>query len=175
MGRDQEHIKLFLEKKIAPIHGNNSSVKHLGFQCDELTKVAPVDYMVNSAGIARDSLLVAHASQDIGNMISTNLIGTILLNKAIAKGMMRRSIINISSVVGLQENIGQSVYSASNCLLTPIVMKTHVEDLGTFSPPTDNAYISMIIAYPATAEMKRPDPKHKGLKQITFVVEESNI
>ncbi|KAF9297340.1 hypothetical protein BGZ74_009921 [Mortierella antarctica] len=43
-------------------------------------------------------------------------MGTIWLNKAVAKGMMRRrkgAIINISSVVGIQGNIGQSVYSAS--------------------------------------------------------------
>ncbi|KAG9065331.1 reductase [Linnemannia hyalina] len=128
LGRDQERIKHVLEKELAPIHGSNSSVEHLGFQCDvsnqediertikELGKVAPVDYMVNSAGITRDSLLIAHASQDIENVISTNLMGTIWLNKAVVKGMMRRkrgSIINISSVVGLQGNIGQSVYSAS--------------------------------------------------------------
>ncbi|KAF9324079.1 hypothetical protein BG006_000879 [Podila minutissima] len=50
------------------------------------------------------------------SMINTNLMGTIWLNKAVAKGMMRRrkgAIINISSVVGIQGNIGQSVYSAS--------------------------------------------------------------
>ncbi|KAG0035541.1 hypothetical protein BGZ82_005241 [Podila clonocystis] len=49
-------------------------------------------------------------------VINTNLMGTIWLNKAVAKGMMRRrkgAIINISSVVGIQGNIGQSVYSAS--------------------------------------------------------------
>lgn len=49
-----------------------------------------MDYMVNSAGIARDSLLIAHASQDIESVIATNLMGTIWLNKAVAKGMMRR-------------------------------------------------------------------------------------
>ncbi|KAG0276619.1 reductase [Linnemannia exigua] len=128
LGRDQERIKHVLTKEIAPLDGNNSSGEHLGFQCDvskqadieqtikELSKVAPVDFLINSAGIARDSLLIAHASQDIENVISTNLLGTIWLNKAVAKGMMRRkkgAIINISSVVGLQGNIGQSVYSAS--------------------------------------------------------------
>ncbi|KAG0089968.1 hypothetical protein BGZ93_009563, partial [Podila epicladia] len=70
----------------------------------------------NREGIARDSLLIAHSNQDMESMINTNLMGTIWLNKAVAKGMMRRrkgAIINISSVVGIQGNIGQSVYSAS--------------------------------------------------------------
>lgn len=34
LGRDQERIKYVLEKELGPIHGNNSSVEHLGFQCD---------------------------------------------------------------------------------------------------------------------------------------------
>ena len=34
LGRDQERIKHVLEKELGPIHGNNSSVEHLGFQCD---------------------------------------------------------------------------------------------------------------------------------------------
>ncbi|KAF9918805.1 reductase [Linnemannia zychae] len=128
LGRDQERINYVLEKELAPISENSSSVGHLGFQCDvskhddiertikELNKIAPVDYLINSAGIARDSLLIAHSLEDIENVISTNLMGTIWLNKAVAKGMMRRkkgAIVNISSVVGLQGNIGQSVYSAS--------------------------------------------------------------
>ncbi|KAF9907645.1 reductase [Linnemannia zychae] len=132
LGRDQERINHVLTKELAPLDGNTSPVEHLGFKCDvskqediektikELSKVAPVDFMVNSAGIARDSLLIAHASQDIENVISTNLMGTIWLNKAVAKGMMRRkrgAIINISSVVGLQGNIGQSVYSASKAAI----------------------------------------------------------
>ncbi|KAF9133324.1 reductase [Mortierella sp. 14UC] len=132
LGRDQERINHVLTKELTPLDGNGSPVEHLGFKCDvskqediektikELSKVAPVDFLVNSAGIARDSLLIAHAAQDIENVISTNLMGTIWLNKAVAKGMMRRkrgAIINISSVVGLQGNIGQSVYSASKAAI----------------------------------------------------------
>ncbi|KAF9421185.1 hypothetical protein BGZ94_008929 [Podila epigama] len=74
----------------------------------------------HNTGIARDSLLIAHSAQDMANVINTNLMGTIWMNKAIAKGMMRRrkgAIINISSVVGIQGNIGQSVYSASKSAL----------------------------------------------------------
>ncbi|KAG0254309.1 hypothetical protein BG011_005824 [Mortierella polycephala] len=80
------------------------------------TTAGPVDYLIHSAGVARDSLLISHSAQDIQDTIATNLMGTIWVNKAVAKGMMRRkkgAIVNISSVVGLQGNTGQSVYSAS--------------------------------------------------------------
>ncbi|KAF9171623.1 hypothetical protein BGX20_007222, partial [Mortierella sp. AD010] len=73
-----------------------------------------------SAGISRDSLLMAHSLQDMEEVINTNLMGTIWVNKAIAKGMMRRkkgAIINISSVVGVQGNIGQTIYSASKAAI----------------------------------------------------------
>ncbi|KAG0359521.1 hypothetical protein BGZ54_009923 [Gamsiella multidivaricata] len=82
----------------------------------EVNKIGPVDYLIMSAGIARDSLLIAHNAEDMENVIQTNLMGTIWINKAIAKGMMRRkkgAIINISSIVGVQGNIGQTVYSAT--------------------------------------------------------------
>ncbi|KAF9362144.1 reductase [Mortierella sp. AD094] len=131
LGRDQNRIDHVLEKELAPI-SSSPSENHMGFRCDvskqedieltikEVSKIAPVDYLVMSAGIARDSLLIAHNSQDMENVINTNLMGTIWVNKAVAKGMMRRkkgAIINISSVVGIQGNIGQTVYSASKAAI----------------------------------------------------------
>ncbi|KAG0030369.1 reductase [Podila clonocystis] len=125
LGRDQDRISKVLATDLA---SPTSTPEHFGFQCDvsnqqdiervikEVSKIGPVDFLINSAGIARDSLLIAHSNQDMENVINTNLMGTIWLNKAVAKGMMRRrkgAIINISSVVGIQGNIGQSVYSAS--------------------------------------------------------------
>ncbi|KAF9976864.1 reductase [Modicella reniformis] len=129
LGRDQDRIKHVLDKELAPIASPSG---HVGFQCDvsksedveqaikEVSKIAPVDYLVSSAGIARDSLLIAQSTHDMESLINTNLMGTIWINKAIAKGMIRRkrgAIINISSVVGIQGNIGQSIYSASKAAL----------------------------------------------------------
>ncbi|KFH65259.1 hypothetical protein MVEG_08740 [Podila verticillata NRRL 6337] len=129
LGRDQDRISKVLSTDLAsPTSSTESPQQHFGFQCDvsnqqdiervikEVSKIGPIDFLINSAGIARDSLLIAHSSEDMENVIKTNLMGTIWLNKAVAKGMMRRkkgAIINISSVVGIQGNIGQSVYSAS--------------------------------------------------------------
>ncbi|KAG0057270.1 reductase [Gryganskiella cystojenkinii] len=120
LGRDQDRIQHVLKHELAPIPSNEG--QHLGFQCDvskreeveqtikEVTKISPVDFLVQSAGIARDSLLIAHSNEDMENVVMTNLMGTMWVNKAVAKGMMRRKKGN---VVGIQGNIGQSVYSAS--------------------------------------------------------------
>ncbi|KAI1318706.1 reductase [Mortierella claussenii] len=133
LGRDQDRIDHVLKKELPPHIASastdqGSNTGHIGFQCDvsdpeqvertikDVIKIAPVDYLITSAGIARDSLLIAHNTQDIEAVIQTNLMGTLWINKAVAKGMMRRkkgAIINISSVIGIQGNIGQSVYSAS--------------------------------------------------------------
>ncbi|KAG0332893.1 reductase [Podila humilis] len=141
LGRDKDRIAKVLTTELAELSPplSDSSAQqvqqqhqHYGFQCDvsnqqdieavvkEVTKIGPVDFLINSAGIARDSLLIAHSSQDMETVIATNLMGTIWMNKAIAKGMMRRkkgAIINISSVVGIQGNIGQSVYSSSKAAI----------------------------------------------------------
>jgi hypothetical protein len=66
-------------------------------------------------------------------------------------------------------------------------IETHVEDLGRFCP-TDNTYISMIIAYPAMVAAKllprpdfvynlrpRPDPKRERLTQVKIIIDKSNI
>ncbi|KAI7819525.1 3-oxoacyl-reductase [Gamsiella multidivaricata] len=126
LGRDQDRINRVLDHDLAPISAGSAT--HVGLQCDvskhedvertvkEVNKIGPVDYLIMSAGIARDSLLIAHNAEDMENVIQTNLMGTIWINKAIAKGMMRRkkgAIINISSIVGVQGNIGQTVYSAT--------------------------------------------------------------
>ncbi|KAF9362817.1 reductase [Mortierella sp. NVP85] len=123
LGRDQDRINHVLDEL-----ASMTSSKHIGFKCDvskqeeveqtikEVSRTASVDYLVSVAGIARDSLLIAHNTHDMESVITTNLMGTIWINKAVAKGMLRRkkgAIINISSVVGIQGNIGQSVYSAS--------------------------------------------------------------
>ncbi|KAF9966219.1 reductase [Mortierella alpina] len=129
LGRDLDRIHHVLDKELGPISPSTSpALNHIGLQCDvskqeqvdltikELSKVAPIDFLIHSAGIARDALLMAHKAEDIESVIATNLMGTIWINKAVAKGMMRRkkgAIINISSVVGIQGNMGQTVYSAS--------------------------------------------------------------
>ena len=75
-----------------------------------------LDLLVNNAGITKDVLLVRMSEEDFDSVNTTNLKGTFNCSKHAAKVMFKQrsgSIINISSVVGLMGNIGQSNYAAS--------------------------------------------------------------
>ena len=75
-----------------------------------------VDVLVNNAGITRDKLLIRMEEGDWDAVLDTNLKGTFLLTKAAARVMMKKRtgcIVNITSVVGIMGNAGQSNYAAS--------------------------------------------------------------
>lgn len=79
-------------------------------------ELGPIDILVNNAGITKDNLIIRMKMSEWDNVIDTNLKGTYLCTKAVARGMMKRrygKIINIASVVGIIGNLGQSNYSAS--------------------------------------------------------------
>ncbi len=74
------------------------------------------DVLVNNAGITRDKLLVRMEEADWDQVLDTNLKGTFLLTKAVARIMMKKRIgriINMTSVVGVMGNAGQANYAAS--------------------------------------------------------------
>ena len=75
-----------------------------------------IDILVNNAGITRDSLLMRMSEEDFDAVVRTNLKGTFLLTKAVSRHMIKQRsgrIVNMSSVVGLMGNAGQSNYSAA--------------------------------------------------------------
>ncbi len=75
-----------------------------------------IDILVNNAGITRDGLLMMMKETDFDDVIATNLKGTFLCMKAVARQMMKQRygrIVNLSSVVGLRGNAGQVNYAAS--------------------------------------------------------------
>jgi 3-oxoacyl-[acyl-carrier protein] reductase len=75
-----------------------------------------IDILVNNAGVTRDGLLARMSDEDWQVVLSTNLGGTFNTCRAAARGMMRRragAIVNVSSIVGLHGNPGQTNYSAS--------------------------------------------------------------
>ncbi|KAI8985234.1 3-oxoacyl-reductase [Pilobolus umbonatus] len=81
------------------------------------THLKQIDFLINAAGISKDGLLVQMKDDDLLSTINTNLLGTMRVTQQVAKSMIRKRqggcIINISSVVGIHGNIGQSAYSAS--------------------------------------------------------------
>ncbi|MCI8961421.1 MAG: 3-oxoacyl-[acyl-carrier-protein] reductase [Clostridia bacterium] len=75
-----------------------------------------IDVLVNNAGITKDTLLMRMKKEDFEDVIDTNLVGTFNVTKNVITHMLKaRSgrIINISSVVGVAGNAGQTNYSAS--------------------------------------------------------------
>ena len=81
-----------------------------------IAEFGKIDVLVNNAGITRDNLLIRMPEEDFDKVLETNLKGTFLVTKAVTKYMMKKrcgSIINLSSVVGVAGNAGQSNYSAS--------------------------------------------------------------
>lgn len=77
---------------------------------------APVDVLVNNAGVTEDNLILRMSKDAWDRVISTNLTGVFLLTQAIVKSMVRKRygrIVNVSSVVGMMGNAGQANYAAS--------------------------------------------------------------
>lgn len=75
-----------------------------------------VDILVNNAGITRDGLLLRLSEEDFDKVLDTNLKSTFLCCKEAARRMVRQRygrIINLSSVVALRGNAGQTNYAAS--------------------------------------------------------------
>jgi 3-oxoacyl-[acyl-carrier protein] reductase len=81
-----------------------------------LTEFNTIDILVNNAGITKDNLLLRMSEADWDAVISVNLKSVFNLTKAVQKVLLKQrygSIINMSSVVGVSGNGGQSNYSAS--------------------------------------------------------------
>ena len=81
-----------------------------------IEKFGKVDVLVNNAGITKDMLLARMKEEDFKQVIDVNLVGTFNMTKNVISYMMKAKngrIINISSVVGIAGNAGQTNYSAS--------------------------------------------------------------
>jgi 3-oxoacyl-[acyl-carrier protein] reductase len=75
-----------------------------------------IDILVNNAGVTRDGLIARMADDDWRAVLETNLSSVFYTCRAVARAMMRRragAIVNVSSVVGLHGNPGQTNYAAS--------------------------------------------------------------
>ena len=75
-----------------------------------------IDILVNNAGITRDKLLLRMTEGDWDAVINVNLKGTYIVTRAVLPVMIKNRygrIVNISSVIGIMGNVGQSNYAAS--------------------------------------------------------------
>lgn len=100
---------------------------------DVLNDFATIDILVNNAGITRDTLLMRMTEQQWDDVLAVNLKSVFNLTKAILRPMMKQksgSIINMSSVVGVSGNAGQSNYSASKAGIIGFT-KSMAKELGS--------------------------------------------
>ena len=83
---------------------------------EAINRVNHIDVLVNNAGITKDMLLMRMKPEDFNEVINVNLIGTFNMTKNVINYMMKERkgrIINVSSVVGISGNAGQTNYAAS--------------------------------------------------------------
>lgn len=83
---------------------------------DVLNDFGQIDILVNNAGITKDNLLMRMGEEDFDKVIEVNLKSVFNMTKAVQRTMLKQrkgSIINMSSVVGVKGNAGQTNYAAS--------------------------------------------------------------
>jgi 3-oxoacyl-[acyl-carrier protein] reductase len=95
------------------VHGDVSDAE----QAKRLVEEAgELDILVNNAGLTRDGLLARMTDEDWRDVIETNLSSVFYTCRAVTRGMMKKragAIVNVSSIVGVHGNWGQTNYGAS--------------------------------------------------------------
>lgn len=133
---------------------------------DVHTEFGRIDVLVNNAGITRDNLLMRMTEQDWDLVIKVNLKSIFNLTKAVQRIMLKQrsgSIINMSSVVGVNGNAGQSNYSASKAGLIGFT-KSIAQELGSRNVRC-NAIAPGFIETEMTAKLPE-DVKKEWIKTI---------
>ena len=106
-----------LNVKCFAVKGDVSSFEECErFIKEVIEEYGQIDVLVNNAGITKDTLIARMKKEDFESVINVNLVGTFNVTKNVVPFMMKAHngrIINISSVVGVSGNAGQSNYSAS--------------------------------------------------------------
>ena len=117
---DLENTKMEIEKlgrKCVAVKGDVSSYEDCeNFVKEVIAQYGKIDVLVNNAGITKDNLLMRMKKEDFEDVLNVNLVGTFNVTKNVIPYMMKERngrIINISSVVGIAGNAGQTNYSAS--------------------------------------------------------------
>ena len=100
---------------------------------DVVAEFGSIDILVNNAGITKDNLLMRMNEADFDTVIEVNLKSVFNMTKAVQKTMLKQrkgSIINMSSVVGVKGNAGQTNYAASKAGIIGFT-KSVAQELGS--------------------------------------------
>ena len=163
---------------------NSSSQKCIAYksdaskldQCENLVEsylndFETIDVLINNAGITKDNLLMRMSEEDFDKVIEINLKSVFNMTKACQRVFLKNrkgSIINMSSVVGVKGNAGQSNYAASKSGIIGF-SKSIAQELGSRSircnviapgfiktEMTDNLSDSIIESWTENIPLKRP-------------------
>ena len=121
MNQELENLKTQIENdfgvKCAFVQGDVSKFEDAEKMVKEIVEtLGKIDVLVNNAGITKDGLLMRMAKEDFESVIDINLVGTFNVTRNVIPLMIKQKsgrVINISSVVGVAGNAGQTNYSAS--------------------------------------------------------------
>ncbi len=125
-----------------------------------------IDVLINNAGITKDGLLMRMSEQDWDDVLRINLKSIFNMTKAVQRTMLKQrkgSIINLSSVVGVNGNAGQSNYSASKAGIIGFT-KSIAKELGSRNIRS-NAIAPGFIATEMTAKLDQ-DVVENWVKEI---------
>ncbi len=126
-----------------------------------------VDVLVNNAGLTRDGLLARMSDDDWRTVLETNLSSVFYTCRAVTRPMMKKrggSIVNISSIVGLHGNWGQTNYAASKAGIIGFT-KSLARELGSrnvranvVAPGYVRTQLTDVLPEEATAAMLQNTP-----------------
>jgi len=97
---------------------------------DVMNEFGSIDVLVNNAGITKDGLLMRMSEEDFDSVMNVNMKSVFNMTKAVLRPMLKQkkgSIINMSSVVGVKGNAGQTNYSASKAAINGFTKSTALE------------------------------------------------
>ncbi|MCF7870527.1 MAG: 3-oxoacyl-[acyl-carrier-protein] reductase [Candidatus Omnitrophica bacterium] len=111
----KEELTALTECELYPV--NVTNLEKLADVIDKvIDKFSKIDILVNNAGITKDNLALRLSEDDWDQVLEVNLKGAFLASKVVLKKMLKQrsgKIVNISSIIGIVGNPGQSNYSAS--------------------------------------------------------------
>lgn len=126
-----------------------------------------VDILVNNAGLTRDGLLARMSDDDWHTVIETNLSSVFYTCRAVARPMMKKrsgAIVNVSSIVGVHGNWGQTNYAASKAGIIGFT-KSLARELGSrnvranvVAPGYITTQLTDVLPEEATEAMRQQTP-----------------
>ncbi len=154
-------------------------------ECEKLVeqvieKFGQIDVLVNNAGITKDMLLMRMSKEDFEQVIDVNLIGTFNMTKNVIRHMLKARtgrIINISSVVGISGNAGQTNYAASKAGIIGFTksLAKEVASRNILVNAVAPGFIETSMTDVLTDEVKEDIAKNIPLKRIGVAQDVANV